>query len=110
VAWGNDRSGQCDFPASLSNITAIAAGTSHSLLLLGSAPPTPEPFFPAEAWGQFSVLVQTIAGKQYALEYKNTLIGGAWTSLPEIRGNGAPEFLIDPAAAGPRRFYRVKQR
>jgi hypothetical protein len=110
LAWGNDLSGQADFPASLSNITAVAAGEYHSVVLLGSIPVTPQPFSPAHVGPQFSVLVQALAGKYYSLEYKNVINVPGWTSLPEIRGSGAPRFLLDLSATGPRRFYRVKQR
>ena len=36
VAWGDDSSGQIDVPTGLTNVTAIAAGWSHSLALNGN--------------------------------------------------------------------------
>ena len=109
VAWGNNLSGQCNFSPSLSNVTAIAAGDSHSVLLLGIAPSSPQTLYLARSGNQFILLVQTVAGKHYALEYKNVLTAPAWTASPAIRGSGSPQFLIDSAATAPRRFYRVRQ-
>jgi len=109
IAWGNNSSGQCRISPLLPNVTAIAAGESHSLILLGSVPPFPRPLYPAHVGSEFSVLVQTLAGKSYALEYKNTLTAPAWTPLPAVFGNGAPQFLLDRNATGSARLYRVKQ-
>ena len=52
-------------------------------------------------------MLQTYAGKNYALEYKDSLAATNWTTLPALRGNGAMQFLMDPAANGVQRFYRV---
>jgi hypothetical protein len=34
VAWGDNRYGQCNLPATLTNAVAIAAGNAHTLVLL----------------------------------------------------------------------------
>jgi hypothetical protein len=93
----------------LQNVTAIAAGEAHSLVLVGTPPPYPQPLYPTHFGKEFSVVVQTIVGIHYALEYKNSLTASNWVSLPAILGNGSPQFLVDPTASGPSRLYRIKQ-
>jgi hypothetical protein len=107
--WGNDWKSQCSLPVGLSNVVALAAGSAHSLLLEGTPPPAPLPLHPACRGTQFSLVVQTAAGRHYALEYKTMLAASNWTSLPPIYGNGALQFLVDRSAAVPQRFYRVRQ-
>jgi hypothetical protein len=58
---------------------------------------------------QFSVLVQTFPGRNYTLESKDSLTGGTWSSVATVLGNGSLQFLRDPAAGGPQRYYRVRQ-
>jgi alpha-tubulin suppressor-like RCC1 family protein len=108
-ACGGNQSGQCNIPATVSNVLAIAAGDSHSVLLLGAQPAHPQPILPAKAGNQFSVVVQTVAGKNYTLEYKNSLGALNWAALGSVRGNGSTEFLIDSTANIPTRLYRVRQ-
>lgn|GEM_PF-1392502 len=57
---------------------------------------------------RFGVSLQTIKGRNYALEYTDTLPPARWNSLPELPGNGAMMELQDPAPAGAQRFYRVR--
>jgi len=76
---------------------------------LGTPPSSPQILYAVREGAQFSLLIQTIAGKNYALEFKDILSASAWASLPSVRGNGIPQLLTDPAATAPRRFYRVKQ-
>jgi hypothetical protein len=109
VAWGNDYSGQCDFPAALTNVMAIAAGSVNSLVVVGNAPVAPTLLYPNLSGGQFSCLVQSLAGKHYAFEYKNSLTDTNWTTLQTGFGNGALQFQTDTSANAGRRFYRVRQ-
>lgn len=108
IAWGNNLFGQCAIPAR-ANVIAVAAGSAHSLLLLGSAPGNPLILNPVHAAGQFTVLVQTSSGKQYSLEYKDSLEATGWVSLPSVQGTGTIQALTDPNATVPHRFYRVRQ-
>jgi hypothetical protein len=108
AAWGNNWSGQCNLPGTLSNVVAIAAGGLHTLALLGPAQP-PRLFYPIRSGNQFSLLVQTTAGKNYALQYKDSLTATSWTELFPIYGLGTMQFLFDPAATVPQRLYRVRQ-
>jgi hypothetical protein len=64
---------------------------------------------PMLANGVFSVRVTTKAGKNYALEYKDSLSTANWTALPTVAGDGTVKVLSDPAATTPRRFYRIKE-
>jgi len=109
AAWGNDRNNQCDLPPGLSSVVALAAGNSHSLLLSGTPPPVPVPLHPARRGTLFSLLLRTAAGGHYALEYKTSLADANWTTLGPLYGNGALQFMVDLSAAGPQRFYRVRQ-
>ena len=36
MAWGDNTAGQCNVPAGLSNVMAIAAGSGHSVALLNT--------------------------------------------------------------------------
>jgi hypothetical protein len=108
-AWGNNWNGQCSFPSSISNVVAIAAGGLHTLALIGTSPATPGIVYPARSGNQFSLVVQTVPGKHYSLEYKNSLSSATWTDLPSIYGLGTLQFLVDPTASGPQKVYRVRQ-
>lgn len=55
----------------------------------------------------FSVFVQTTTGKNYVLQYKNSLSDLLWTSLPAVAGDGTEKLLTDPAATGTQRIYQV---
>ena len=109
VAWGNDWNGQCTLPASVTNVTALAAGDSHTLVLLGNPNAAPVLLRPRRQAGQFSLWVQTVAGRTYDLEYVTSLGTDTWATAARLRGNGARQMLLDSAATGPQRFYRVRQ-
>ncbi len=108
AAWGGNIFGECNIP-SLTNVIGIAAGSAHSLLLLGTPPSNPLLVNPTHAAGQFSVFVQTFSGKDYSLEYKDSLDAATWTSLLVVHGNGALQLLTDPNATVAHRFYRARQ-
>ena len=59
--------------------------------------------------GRFSVLVQTLHRKNYALDRGTSLTIPNWSGLSTNTGNGALELLLDPTATGPQRFYRLRQ-
>jgi hypothetical protein len=108
-AWGNDWNGQCDVPATVTSAVSIAAGEAHTLLLAGNAQAPPYSEYPARTDNLFSLVVQTYAGKTYALQYKDSLEATNWLTLPSLYGNGAKQFLIDPAATSAHRYYRVRE-
>jgi hypothetical protein len=109
TAWGNNLQGQCNNSATLSNIVLLAAGDSDTLALLGTPPAAPTLLHPTRVRPRFNVLVQTYAGRHYAFETKTNLTQPAWSALQTNYGNGVMQFFIDPAATGPRRYYRVRQ-
>ena len=57
----------------------------------------------------FTLSVPTSMGKNYQLEFKNSLADLIWTSLPEVAGTGQMLVLTDAAATNAHRFYRVRQ-
>jgi hypothetical protein len=109
VAWGNNLQGQCNISATLSNIVLLAAGDSYTLALLGTPPAAPLLLNPTRVRPRFSLLLQTYAGQHYAFEAKTNLTQPTWTALRTNYGDGVMQFLVDPAATGPRRYYRVRQ-
>jgi hypothetical protein len=58
--------------------------------------------------GMFSVSVPTLNGKQYVLEFSDSVSGGKWTALPVVPGDGTMVTLSDSQAPSQRRFYRVR--
>src|SRR4029077_854259 len=109
AAWGNDWNGQCDLSPSTSNVVAVAAGYAHTLLLEANRAIGPQLVRAARAHGQFSLSLQTFAGKNYALEYKTNLTTGVWAPAATLRGSGGLQFLTDPLATNRARVYRVRE-
>jgi uncharacterized delta-60 repeat protein len=71
----------------------------------GSAPQLINPLLVGTT---FSVSVSTLSGKNYFLEFKDTLGSNSWTPLPAVIGNGATMTLTNTSTTGPTRFYRVR--
>jgi hypothetical protein len=109
AGWGNDWSGQYSYPANLNGVQAVAAGSSHSLVLVGAASSAPTLLYPTWNGAQFSLLVQSIAGKNYTLEFKTALTDPTWNPVRTLYGNGMPQFLVDLSANATQRYYRVRQ-
>jgi hypothetical protein len=109
VGFGNNFNGQIDFPAGLSNVVAMTAGNAHTVLIEGNTDLSPHLLKPVRKSGRFGVLLQTFAGKKYVLEYKTSLASSTWMTATVLYGTGGYQYLIDPAASGPQRFYRVRQ-
>ena len=108
VAWGANGAGQSTVPPGLTDIAGVAAGESHSVALAGSTVPFPLLLTPVAGGGTFSALAQTLCRAEYALEFKTSLVDTAWTPVVTNRGNGAVGVLVDPGAASPRRYYRMR--
>jgi len=87
----------------------VAAGDSHTLVLVGRPTGIPQPACALWNGRQFCLLLQTFAGRYYALEYKDALSVTNWNTLPAVPGNGACQFLVDRNPAVRQRFYRVNQ-
>jgi hypothetical protein len=90
-------------------VLAAAAGNAHTLLLVGAGrAAAPWLFLPACQGSQFSVSLQTLLGRNYALEYNGSLSATNWTTVCLVRGSGGLQALSDPSSAGLQRFYRVR--
>ena len=100
MAWGANWNGQCDIPPGLVPAVGIAAGGYHTVVLLEGVMPVPRLMNPARKGDRFSVLLQTLNRKNYALEYKDSLTETNWTTLSTNAGNGALRTLADPSAVG----------
>ena len=109
AAWGADWSGQCNVPSDLTKAAAIAAGEYHTLVMLTSNMPPSRLLNPARKANQFSAEVQTLNGRKYALDFKNSLTVTNWTGASTNAGTGALRMLTDPTATGAQRFYRLRQ-
>jgi hypothetical protein len=88
---------------------AVAAGAYHSVALMAGSLPVPMLLSPEKQAAAFSVLVQTLNRKNYALECKSSMVATNWTTLATCAGNGALVVLRDGSAPGPERFYRMRQ-
>ncbi|HVV02147.1 MAG TPA: immunoglobulin domain-containing protein, partial [Verrucomicrobiae bacterium] len=108
-AWGADFNGQCDIPSELTDLVGISAGEANSLVLAATRLPDPRLFTPELNKAGFSLVIQTLNRKSYALEYATALRAPAWTAISTNSGNGALEQLTDPNPSGPARFYRLRQ-
>jgi hypothetical protein len=111
VAWGANLDGQTNVPPGISNAVAIAAGKMDSLALLGDGAASSPPLRaedPVYSNGVFGVSVQTRSGKDYRLEYKDSLEDSNWNGLASQPGDGMVMRLTAPASA-PRRFFRVRE-
>ena len=56
----------------------------------------------------FSVVVPTVSGKTYILEYTESLSEEQWIPLAPVSGDGTLKTLSDPSPQSPQRFYRLK--
>jgi YD repeat-containing protein len=58
--------------------------------------------------GQVTITWQAVAGKTYALEYKDRIDDATWTRLTgEVTAQGGTASKVDASSAGSTRFYRV---
>jgi hypothetical protein len=64
---------------------------------------------PKRDGGVFTCVISSEFGRQYSLEYKDSLNDPAWTALPPTVGTGALLVLRDPSGPRVHRIYRVRQ-
>jgi hypothetical protein len=64
---------------------------------------------PTRQPGGFSFTLQTSAGFNYLVEYKDNLRDTAWLPLQWVLGDGQVHTVMDNTASGPTRFYRVRR-
>ena len=61
----------------------------------------------AQSGGNAVISFPTTAGSSYRVYYSSSLIGGTWTQLAQVGGNGAVKSVSDSTAGGTMRFYKV---
>ena len=49
----------------------------------------------------------TIPKQRYSVEFQDA-VGTGWTGLPSVLGTGGVMTVVDPAAVGSTRFYRLR--
>jgi uncharacterized repeat protein (TIGR02543 family)/uncharacterized repeat protein (TIGR01451 family) len=76
AAWGDNSSGQCNVPAGLSGVKAVAGGGSHSLALRGDGT--------VAAWGSNGLGQSSLPA---GLSGVTAIAGGGWHSLA-LKGDG----------------------
>jgi hypothetical protein len=93
------------------NASAVAAGGSHGMALVGEGPPKLDLALTNAGWtsGVFSVALLTESGRAYRLEYKTSLSDNTWTALPLVGGKGTLTTFGDATDGSGRRFYRVSR-
>ena len=69
--------------------------------------PAPVIFAPAKVGTNFLVSLQTELGKNYTVQYANTL-GTTWVNLTNVAGNGGVITVTNPASV-PQRLYRLAE-
>ena len=100
--------GQSNIWMNLSNVLAIAAGYYYHAAIVGdSVPVAIEPMASAKFTnGQFVISQPTSLGRNYRLEYLDSL-SGDWQIVSPLPGNGSMQTLVDPNPNPQHRFYRV---
>ncbi len=110
VAWGDNLYNQSVVGPVSTKASSVAAGTYHSLAMLGRLPASPRLLNPARNGNVFSVSIQTIPGKAYFLEFKASITDTIWQSVASaIVGDGTVRPVTDSTLGSPYRFYRVRQ-
>jgi alpha-tubulin suppressor-like RCC1 family protein len=89
---------------------SVAPRPLATVVLMGELPPSRNPVLgPVIHQGDaFSVLVPTLRGRVYRIEYKNSLDETSWKGLPLVPGNGSERPLSDfDIRDRSERYYRV---
>ena len=68
--------------------------------------PAPIFFAPTQVGTNFLVSIQSELGKNYTVQYLNTL-GSSWQNLISVAGNGSIITVTNSALGVPQRFYRL---
>ena len=69
--------------------------------------PSPIIFAPTKIGSNFMVSIQTEPGKNYTVQYVDSLSTLNWQNLPSVAGNGAVKIVTNSAPNVPQRFYRL---
>ena len=71
--------------------------------------PAPIFFAPTRSGNDFVVSIQTERGKNYFVQYADSLSALNWQSLPAISGDGTVKSVTNSAPAATQRFYRLQE-
>ena len=69
--------------------------------------PSPIIFAPTKIGSNFIVSIQTEPGKNYTVQYVDSLSTLNWQNLPSVAGDGAVKIVTNSAPNVPQRFYRL---
>jgi uncharacterized repeat protein (TIGR01451 family) len=105
-------------PGAITNTVAVSAitpssqtggNTAISVAVVGGAAEIIPGSVTFASGSGLSLSVNSTAGLQYSLEYKNSLTDSTWTPLPAstVAGNGGVITLQDNSPAQAQRFYRI---
>jgi hypothetical protein len=93
-----------DYTVTITNTAGSATSGIAVLRVLGPAMITAV----SHSDGSTTISFTTIFGLNYVIEHSDAIAGGNWSSLPVVAGTGDILTVIDPAANGPARFYRIR--
>jgi hypothetical protein len=57
---------------------------------------------------EFSFSFETLAGKNYVVQFKDSLDDRVWQTLQSVPGDGNPKKITNPVSAARQRFYRLR--
>jgi uncharacterized delta-60 repeat protein len=84
-------------------------GASRNGIARLNSSPSPRLFNAKRFSDRFEVSVISENGKNYSLQYKDSIGDNSWTSLPVVAGDGTIKTLVDLNPPNFNRFYRVTQ-
>src|SRR5439155_16905612 len=77
----------------------------------GTCPPlvdSPLIVSPSVNGADFTFSFQTVAGRSYVVQYKDSLDNPVWQTLQTLMGDGNPKKIASPIAEARQRFYRLR--
>jgi hypothetical protein len=72
--------------------------------------PAPILFAPARTGTNFVFSFETVAGKTYTPQYRDSLFSSTWQSLPGVSGDGGIKTVTNAAPGVTQRFFRLVER
>ncbi len=61
---------------------------------------------PALSGSFFTFAINTVAGRNYVVEYKSNLTDAAWQTYQVVSGDGSQHIISVPISLAAQRFYR----
>ena len=92
-----------------SNVVVFATDASTSTnTVLGQGVSAPLIIAPVITGADLLFTFETISGKVYAIEYKDSLDDPVWQLLQSVTGDGNPHTITAPTSAASQRFFRLR--